>query len=175
MLLTPARNHGTHREHPRYAAALLVAAAILVPAAPAAAQDGVPSNNGGATQYIPPRPDPGGDKPSNPASPSRPDRLPASTRAALPAGTEGDLLERFATSQGYGAPADEPRAGGRGGAGGRHDAATSGRTRIREEGGTAASAVTSAVSDPSVAVLAIALAALTLGALALGRARRRRS
>lgn len=174
-----------HRPHPRYAlpAAAATVLALALPA-PAGAQDVIPPNNGGATQYIPPRPDPGGDKPSSPGGPgsqSRPDRLPASTRAALPSGGEGQLLERFATSTAYGAPADEPRGGGKGdGSGGSNggkgeaDGSAGRRAHAAEDGGSVASAVTSAASDGGAAVLAVGLAALTLGAIAAARSRRRR-
>jgi hypothetical protein len=152
---------------------------VLVLCAPAAAQGPLPPNNGGSTQYIPPRPDPGGDRPANPGSPSRPDRLPAAVRGSLPAGPEGELLTRFATATGYGAPSDEPRNGsgkanGSGGGGGVDGSSSaSGRRVLHEGGGTAASAVTSAASDTGVAVLVAALVALTLAGLAVARSRRR--
>ncbi|HEX8073601.1 MAG TPA: hypothetical protein VF545_01335, partial [Thermoleophilaceae bacterium] len=65
---------GSHPRHPRYAAA--TAAAVLALAAPAAAQEAIPPNNGGATQYIGPAPDPGGDRPADPAGPAQPAGLP---------------------------------------------------------------------------------------------------
>jgi hypothetical protein len=172
-----------HAAHPRYAVAVACAiAAALALCAPAMAQGPLPPNNGGSTQYIPPRPDPGGDKPANPASPSRPDRLPANVRGSLPSGREGELLTRFATSPGYGAPSDEPRGGtgkkgdGSGAGEGVDGSSPASRHKVLDEGGgTAASAVTSAASDTGVAVLIAALVALTLATLAVARSRRKRS
>jgi hypothetical protein len=175
MTLKLTGNHVADRIYGRAALGFTLVA-LLATAAPAGAQSSIEPNNGGATQYIPPAPEPGGDKPANPAAPGNPSALPPSTRAALPPGAEGDLLARIATSPGYGAPGaakggnDGSGAGGSGlNSGGKGDA----RHAVREEDGSAASAVASAATDPGVLTLLAAALALTLGAVALARSRRR--
>jgi hypothetical protein len=150
--------------------------ALLGIAAPAAAQNSIEPNNGGATQYIPPAPEPGGDKPANPNAPGNPSALPPSARAALPPGAEGDLLARIATSPGYGAPrsAGAGRGHGDGKSGGSGAASSRGARRAHEDGGSAVSAVASAASEPGVTVLLAGVLALSLGMVALARSRRRR-
>jgi hypothetical protein len=177
MALKLTGNHVADRIYARAALGVTLVA-LLLTAAPAGAQSSIEPNNGGATQYIPPAPEPGGDKPANPTEPGNPSALPPSTRAALPPGAEGDLLARVATSPGYGAPRSAGAAGahggsGSGGAGGASDARGA-RHLKHEEGGSAVSAVARAASDPGITVLLAALVALGLGTIALARSRRRR-
>jgi hypothetical protein len=173
MALRLTGNHVADRIYGRAALGCTLVA-LLASAAPAAAQSSIEPNNGGATQYIPPAPEPGGDKPANPGAPGNPSALPPSTRAALPPGAEGDLLARIATSPGYGAPGAAKRGGHHGSGGGVRSGGKSARHAVREEGGSAVSAVAGAASDPGVAALVAALLALTLGTVAFARSRRRR-
>jgi hypothetical protein len=168
---------------------LATAALTLGLAAPAPAQ--LPPNNGGVDQYVAPVPDSKGDRPANPRHEGGdPSRLPPSVRASLPPGGEGQVLGRLATDPGSGAPADaggatggsgdRDRSGGGGAAGG-SGGGGSGGGGIGTTGGTeqknvtAASAITSSISDdPAVAVTVAAIIALTLAAMAVAFARRQR-
>ena len=183
-----------HRSHPRrgLAAAALLALALALPAA-AQAESISPGNSGG-DQYVPPVPDAGGNRPSNPGN-GDPGKLPPSVRHSLPAGSEGKILARLATDPGSGAPSvagvggsaaasgssgsggggsgDNGSGGGGAGAGG--DNGGGGGDSAGEANTTAASAITSSVSDnPGVGIVAAAMLALMLAAAAFGRAQRRR-
>jgi hypothetical protein len=159
-------------------------------ASPAAAQYTLPPDNSGADQYVAPVPDPGGNRPSAPG-PGHPGLLPSGVRSSLPPGSEGSLLARIATDPGSGAPvgvSGRTGSGAKGSSGG-HGSGTgssagngggggnggSGGGSPHETGTSAASAITSAVSDNTgVGVLAAGLLALTLGAAGLGLVQRRR-
>ncbi|HEX8646001.1 MAG TPA: hypothetical protein VF715_03810 [Thermoleophilaceae bacterium] len=166
-------------------APLAAVLALLVPAAPAAAQsEPLPEGNSGTGQYVEPVPDAGGDRPAAPGSGDRPrSQLPPGTRADLPGGDEGRILERIVTDPGSGAP--EGAAGGSGG-GGRDDgsgrAGGAGRdgtvpARIGADEKGALGTLVSAVVDPDNPGLSIVLLAglgLTLAA-GIAAARRRRT
>ena len=166
--------------HPRWALVGALAFALLS-ASPAAAEYTLPPDNSGADQYVPPVPDAGGSRPSGPGT-GTPGSLAPNVRASLPAGTEGRVLARLATDPGSGAPS----AGARGSSGGGRGAAAGGGTsagansgggggRAHEADVTAASAITSSVSDnPGVGILAGGILVLTLGAGGLGLVQRRR-
>jgi hypothetical protein len=169
-----------HRAHPRWA---LLAAAItaLALASPAGAQYSLPPDNSGADQYVPPVPDPGGNRPANPGH-SKPGSLSPSVRRSLPSGSEGLLLARLATDPGSGAPSSASGQGSSRGGGGTGDGKSSGDEsgggaggRTKEADATATSAITSAISDnPSVGLLAGAILVLTVAAAAVGLGSRRR-
>jgi hypothetical protein len=189
-----SRRRRAHRGHPRYAA-LTTAALALGLAAPAGAPAQLPPNNGGVDQYVAPVPDSRGDRPANPrheggggGGGGNSSQLPAQVRSSLPAGSEGAVLARLATDPGSGAPSgggdgngDRDRSAGGGvasggsGGGGSGDGSGS-APATHEKDVSAASAITSAVSDdPGVAVVVAAIVAMTLALGAIGLARRRRS
>jgi hypothetical protein len=178
------RRHRAHRMHPRHGLVAAGALALLL-ASPAAAQETIPPDNSGADQYVAPVPDAGGNRPSGPGA-SRPGSLSPGARAALPSGSEGRLLARLATDPGSGAPSvagGQASSGGSGSAGGGNTGTAGngnggGGNRSREADVTAASAITSSISDGGGAgVLVGGLVALTLGvaALRLVQHRRRRT
>jgi hypothetical protein len=165
-------------------------ALALLFASPAAAQETIAPDNSGADQYVAPVPGPGGNHPSAPG-PGHPGSLSPHARSSLPAGPEGRLLARLATDPGSGAPATTAGGGGNGSSGGNGAGGGSGSSGLGDLGGggsggsggggaregdaTAASAITSSVSDnPSIGLLAAGLLALTLGAAAAGARKRRR-
>ena len=175
--------------HLRLPAALATAATALFLAAPAAYAQ-LPPNNGGVDQYVAPVPDSRGDRPANPRHEGGdPSDLPPRVRGSLPPGSVGALLARLATDPGSGAPlgsgdGDSDGSGG-GGAGGSGGGGSSGgglgdlnsptTSAAKEKHVTAASAITSSISDdPAVAVVVLAVLALTLALGAIGIARRRR-
>jgi hypothetical protein len=170
-----------------------LAIAALALAAPAAAT-ALPPNNGGIDQYVAPVPDAGGDRPANPGGGGGGggtggdgsgggggvSQLPPGVQGSLPAGDEGSLLARIATDPGSGAPSsggkDGSSGGGTGSGGsGDSDGAGGSERSADEKDVTAASAITSSVSDdPAVAVVILAILGLTLALGAIGLARRRR-
>ena len=90
--------------------ALAAVAAASLYAAPAHSQEPLPEDNAGADQYIEPVPDAGGDRRPGGDRDGRGGRggraqLPPGTRNALPAGEEGNTLDRLATDPAAGAPA----------------------------------------------------------------------
>jgi hypothetical protein len=149
-------------------------------AAPAAAQR-LPDDNSGTGQYIEPVPDAEGDRPANPGGGG--DRggsggggsdsggLPPSVRDDLPPGAEGRVLERLATDPGSGAqPGVGGRSGGGDGAGGSDRGRSSRGGPAGDElggDGSAASALSSAVTGddgPAIPLLVGGLLLLTLAA-----------
>jgi hypothetical protein len=148
-------------------------------ASPAAAQEVIPPDNGGGDQYVAPVPDAGGPRPSGPGA-SHPGSLSPSVRASLPPGSEGRLLTRLATDPGSGAPGagggSGSSSGGKDGAGGGSGGSgASGGDSAGESDVTAASAITSSVSDnPSVGLLVAGIALMTLGGAVMRISQRRR-
>lgn len=159
----------------------LAAILALLALAPAAAAQGepLPEDNSGTGQYVEPVPDAEGDRPATPGSDrDRPrSQLPPETRADLPGGEEGRILERIATDPGAGAPAGGGgEADGRGGSGerGGEDETTPARVGAGEE--SALGTLVGAVVDPDRPALGIVLLAgigLTLAAGFAGLRRRR--
>ena len=174
---------------------MAVALLAIALAAPAAARaESIAPDNSGADQYVAPVPDAGGNRPSGPGA-SHPGNLPPSVRNSLPPGSEGRLLARLATDPGSGAPtsggaggssvaggaagSNGAVGGGAGSGGGGGDNAGSagggGGDSAGEAEPTAASAITSSVSDnPGVGIVVAAMVGLTLAAAAFGRTQRRR-
>lgn len=186
LLQIGLRNISRRRSHftNRMFAALL---ALLALAAPAAAQDErLPEGNSGTGQYVEPVPDAGGDRPATPGSGDRPRQsLPPGTRADLPGGEEGRILERIATDPGSGAPTggtdgagDGADGGGAAGGDGGERGAGRGPRAARvggdEEG--AVGAIVSAVVDsghPALAIVILTGLGLTLAAGLAALLRRR--
>jgi hypothetical protein len=184
------RSNGIHRPLRATIATIALALGLAAPAAHAQ----MPPNNGGIDQYVAPVPDSRGDRPANPGHQgSGPSQLPPRVRGSLPAGSEGTILARLATDPGSGAPVDGTDrgdgtrsggaagggSGGGGSDGGGGDSAGGANspttTATKEKQVSAASAITSSISnDPAVAVVVAALLGLTLALGAIGLARRRR-
>lgn len=165
------RRSGRLRRLERYGlvGGALAAAAL---AAPAVAQE-LPENNSGTGQYIEPVPDAAGDRPAapgagggggGPSSGSGGGSLPPSARDALPAGEEGQVLERIATDPGSGAPSGSGRERGRGG-GSRGD-----RDEIpaADDEGAISALASAATGDDGPALPLILLGALGLTLAAAG-------
>ncbi|HEX8054177.1 MAG TPA: hypothetical protein VF517_14390 [Thermoleophilaceae bacterium] len=177
-----AAQHRSHRPAWRLRAAGMLALGVLLGAtAPAAAQQPLPEDNAGTGQYVEPVPDAGGDRPARPGSGGGGGSLPPDTRAALPSGEEGRVLQRIAGEPGSGAPAGGGGAGGgsegNGGSGGGNGASGGGaRPATGEESPSAISAAASAASDPGGAGILISLvAALAAAFTVVALIRRRRS
>jgi hypothetical protein len=161
--------------HPRYCRTLATVVASVVTAAsasPAAAQQPLPGNNAGTGQYIEPVPDAEGSRRADPGTHQGRRPLPARTRAALPGGAEGRILERVGTDPGSGA---QPAKGQDGARGARSERSAARRAAGEDVGPVAATASSVGDSDDTGArIVVIAVAALMLAAAAAGMLVRRR-
>jgi MYXO-CTERM domain-containing protein len=168
---TPSIGRRTsHRMNRMYGVALALALPLFAGAPAAPAQERLPDDNAGTGQYVEPVPDAGGDRPASPGGADGPaGSLPPGTRSDLPPGEEGRVLERLATDPGSGASGSGQRERG---------------TDRRAEGDSlpgddrsAASAVTSAVTDsdsPAGKILVAGMLLLTAALAGAGFAWRRR-